>query len=277
MLLEPAREALVQVCASRLGQRVVGGVANQEMPEAECVVLGQRRESSAGRAPSERGASAVQGWPDRPARAPGPRRDGRPALRQRRVRGPRARRSEAGRGVQRAALGSSAAQRPLPRVSPAPSRASARRTADCLRPRRECARACRRTTRLSRASRSINSSVSLSVRGSRSTVVAFSLPPPHAGRSSSRSGRARQSTSSGASRAQSVTCSIRSRNVGSAHWRSSKRTTSGRRAGGRFEEPPHRKRNVVGDRVALAEERAIAAFGTGSPARSCFTTSTTGQ
>ena len=63
--------------------------------------------------------------------------------------------------------------------------------------------------------------------------MAFSLPPPHPGRASSSSGRAMHSTTIGASRERSLTCSIRSRNVGSAQWRSSNTTTSGRRPGQR--------------------------------------------
>src|SRR5919106_936061 len=64
--------------------------------------------------------------------------------------------------------------------------------------------------------------------GSSSTVVAFSFPPPHAGRASSSSGRDRQRRRMGASRLQSVRWSRRSRNVGSAQFRSSTTTTSGR-------------------------------------------------
>ncbi len=49
MLLEPVREALVQVGPGRLRQRVVRGVPDQEVPEAERIVLRQRR----GRRPHE--------------------------------------------------------------------------------------------------------------------------------------------------------------------------------------------------------------------------------
>ncbi len=41
-LLEPRREPLVQHCAARLRQRLVGGVANKEMPEAVRLVGGDR-------------------------------------------------------------------------------------------------------------------------------------------------------------------------------------------------------------------------------------------
>ena len=57
-----------------------------------------------------------------------------------------------------------------------------------------------------------------------SSVVAFSFPPPHPGRFSSSSGRARQSSRIGAPRERSARFSIRSRNVGSP---------SGRRRRGR--------------------------------------------
>ena len=75
----------------------------------------------------------------------------------------------------------------------------------------------------------ISSRVSSSPSGSSRIEVAFSLPPPQPGRASSSSGRAMHSSMIGASRDRSATCSTRSRNVGSAHWRSSNTTTSGRR------------------------------------------------
>jgi len=40
---EPVREALVQIRAGLLRQRVVGSVADEEMPEPECMVAGERR------------------------------------------------------------------------------------------------------------------------------------------------------------------------------------------------------------------------------------------
>ena len=77
---------------------------------------------------------------------------------------------------------------------------------------------------------SISVDVSSPSSGSSRSEVAFDFPPPQAGRSSSSSGRATQRTKIGAPRDQSTTCSIRSRNVGSAHWMSSQTTTSGRSA-----------------------------------------------
>ena len=68
---------------------------------------------------------------------------------------------------------------------------------------------------------------SLSDSGSRKMAVALCLPPPHAGRASSRSGRAIATSRIGASRDQSAMCSTRSSSVGSAQLRSSNTTTSG--------------------------------------------------
>ena len=64
--------------------------------------------------------------------------------------------------------------------------------------------------------------------GSSVRVLARSLPPPQPGRTSSSSGRAMQATRIGASRLRSVTWSTRSSRLGSAQWRSSSTTTSGR-------------------------------------------------
>ena len=54
--------------------------------------------------------------------------------------------------------------------------------------------------------------------GSSRIEVAFILPPPQPGRTSSSSGRAMHRSRTAASRVQSARCSIRSRNVGSAQW-----------------------------------------------------------
>ena len=58
-------------------------------------------------------------------------------------------------------------------------------------------------------------------------VVAFTIPPPHPGRVSSSSGRARHSSMIGASRDQSAICSMSSRNFDSPQWMSSNTRTSG--------------------------------------------------
>ena len=74
------------------------------------------------------------------------------------------------------------------------------------------ASAIRRSTSGSRDARPSNCSIRLaasaSVSGSRWIVVALSFPPPHIGRRSSSSARARHSRSIGASRDQSAMCSI---------------------------------------------------------------------
>ena len=152
-------------------------------------------------------------------------------------------------------LGQLVHQRPAPRPRGeaarrrSASRAAPRRTAGCPRRPRRCARPPRSAgsrgssrfvhqlagSRPGRAARA----------GSRS---AFSLPPPQPGRASSSSGRAMQSSTIGASRARSATCSTRSRKVGSAHWRSSSTTTSGRGAGQRLEQPAHRPEDLLARR-----------------------------
>ena len=54
MLLQPGREALVQLGSRRLRQRVVRGVADQQMAEAEAVVVPRTAPCRAGSAPCER-------------------------------------------------------------------------------------------------------------------------------------------------------------------------------------------------------------------------------
>ena len=112
-----------------------------------------------------------------------------------------------------------------------PSRATATisSTKSGLPPAASRMRSCSARRAGRRASAS-NSAVSSGASGSSSTLVAFSLPPPHAGRTSSSSGRAMQSSRIGASRLRSATCSTRSRKVGSPQCRSSKTTTTGRSA-----------------------------------------------
>ena len=75
-------------------------------------------------------------------------------------------------------------------------------------------------------SASISSSLSAGLRASSSIDVARTRPPPQSGRTSSSSGRARQSISSG-SRTQAVMFSISSSSGSSAQWMSSKTSTSG--------------------------------------------------
>ena len=112
------------------------------------------------------------------------------------------------------------------------------------------ASAIRRSTSGSRDARPSNCSISLaasaSVSGSRWIVVALSLPPPHIGRRSSSSARARHSRRIGASRDQSAMCSMRSRNVGSAQWMSSKTTTQRCVSSDLLEQPPDRPQGLLG-------------------------------
>ena len=82
--------------------------------------------------------------------------------------------------------------------------------------------------------------------GSSRSEVAFSLPPPQSGRTSSNSLRATQSMKIGASRERSATCSTRSTNSGSAHCRSSMTATWGRAGRTRLEEPSERDPRLGG-------------------------------
>ena len=87
------------------------------------------------------------------------------------------------------------------------------------------------------------------------TRVALGFGAVQVGRTSKRSGRAVHSTSIGTSCANDATYSMRSRNVGSAQWMSSKTTTSGPCARDRLEQPAHAPRDLLGrdGRVRLAE------------------------
>ena len=77
-------------------------------------------------------------------------------------------------------------------------------------------------------SRARSAAVCSSESGESASVVAFSLPPPQAGRRSRSSGRAVPTTSSGTSASQSTSSSTKSSSVSSAQWRSSNTSTSGR-------------------------------------------------
>ena len=121
VLLEPAREPLVQLGAGRLRQAVVGGVADQQVAEAERVV-GRSVRGGGGSAPCGRAREPQLDLGSRDARrrALAPPGGETPRPRPRRARAARAPRPRAGRAAPRAAPGSSAAPRPCPR-----SRASA--------------------------------------------------------------------------------------------------------------------------------------------------------
>ena len=114
-------EPLVQLGARRLRQRVVRGVADQQVAEAEGVVAGELARVGADELLADEREQPLRRPAAPRARAPRRRRGGRPCPRRRRARAPRARRARAGRGARRAAPGSSAARRPRRRPSPATS------------------------------------------------------------------------------------------------------------------------------------------------------------
>ena len=127
-------------------------------------------------------------------------------------------------------------------------------------------------------SSSASTSCSLSSRGSDSSsiAVARTRPPPQPGRRSSSSGRARQISSSGASRTQVARCSISSSSGSSAQWMSSKTSTSGCSSASRCahsraaqaiscalasdctaSSTPEREPEQVGDGLVLAERAQL--------------------
>ena len=212
--VEPVGEGLVELGSGLLGERVVGGVADQEVAEAECLLVGVGRLVGADQLlPDEREemggdvvalgrrrqllhGAAVEDLPfdgaaaDHVALARAePVEPGLQERLDRRRHHDLAVAAVLAHGI--ASISSmksgfpSAACRILARTS----------SVSCAPP----------------ASREINSSQSSPESASSRIVVALSLPPPQPGRSSSSSGRAMQSRRIGASRDQSATCSIRSR------------------------------------------------------------------
>ena len=271
-------EALVQLGARRLRERVVGGVADQQVPEAEGVVAGQRRRRSGGRAPCGRARAAATGRRDRPARAPRPRPGGRPAPRPRRARAPRARTPAAGRAAPRAAPGSSSGTvTSLGRLLDHrehlldEERVPLGGGADPLAERRDRApgrRAARRSARRSRRPRAARAA-----RRSRSAC-----PPPQPGRSSSSSGRARQSSEDRrvAGPVADVLDQVEERRLAPLDVveHDHERPLRGRR----LEQLAHRDRDLVRRRLPLAEQRGDRRVRRrASPPSSCFTAATTGQ
>ena len=111
-LLEPVGEALVQLRPGRLRERVVGGVADQQVAEAEAVLAARTAPCRDGSAPGGRARPGAASPASPPVRAPARRRGGRPRPRPRRARAPAARPRRAGRGGRRAAPAASAAPRP---------------------------------------------------------------------------------------------------------------------------------------------------------------------
>ena len=80
------REALVEVRAGRLRQRVVGRVADQQVPEAEAVLAWELRLVRPDQLPCGRAPPGAASPGSRRVRAPGRRRGGRSRLRSRRAR-----------------------------------------------------------------------------------------------------------------------------------------------------------------------------------------------
>ena len=220
--VEPVGEALVQLRAKLLRDPLVGGVADQHVPEAERVLdrlvradellAHERRElRAAGRRPVRRRARRVP-----PIRTRG----------RRRKRARAASRSSSGSASRRAARSAWIVERHPLGVAPLgdhcqhlfdeerislghlPDPRARLRSVEPAS-RRAAPRSARRTPPVRAAASVIDD-------------------PVHAGRASISSGRARQRSRSGASRVQSTRCSIRSSSVGSAQWMSS--TTSDERA-----------------------------------------------
>ena len=229
MLLEPDGEALVQLGAGRLGQRVVGGVADQQVAEAEGVLAREAAPCRAGRAPCARARSArattcsssgASAWT-------APRWNTRPST---------SRRSSTLRSAD------------VELVEPGGEQRLDRRRDDDVLARRladhrhhlldEQRIALRRLAdplaqALVEVGEALDQVVGLGsgASGSSRTFVAFTFPPaqPAAGRAGP--GRAMQSSRIGASRERSATCSTRSRKVSSPQWMSSNTQTSGRLGG----------------------------------------------
>ena len=225
MLFEPVGEALVQLGAGRLRQRVVGGVADQQVAEAERVVARELRRVGPDELLADERQPAAAAPAARLGRAPAtaPRWKTWPSTAPRSS--TRARPGRAGRAAPPAAPGSSAARRPRRRPTRARAPASPRRRAGCPRPPRGSARAARddaaelveqlARSRRRRAARAGPSSRSACRRPSRAAVEQLRAAPCRAAGSARRGER-------------SATCSTRSRNVSSPQWRSSKTQTSGR-------------------------------------------------
>ena len=243
--------------ASAFGQRVVGGVADQQVAEAEGVLAGKLGPVGPDQLLAhERGQARRRPEPRAGLERLRPRRGGRPGPRPSRARAPSR------------SCGSSWSRRA---ASSAWIVGGTRHLAVRLVDQRDHlldeervalgglddARA-QAASRGAPSSCSISCSVSADASGSSRTVVAFSLPPRPAGRRSSSSGRAMQSSRIGASRERSATCSTRSRNVGSAQWRSSKTHDERPLRGDRLEQLAERPGDLLarGAQLPLAEQGA---------------------
>ena len=215
VLRDPVRKPLVQLSPKLLRHGLVGDVADQHVPEAEAVLALGRCQIGADQALAD---ELAQGRA-RPTNAPGagqmsttaPRRncfadDGgaldHGALLDRR----------AGRGAPRSRPGPRAARGAVRRrPSPRPLPPAARGRAGFPRPRRRSERRVSGSRSSPPESPAIRASAAASESGSRATIEAFSRGALHAGRRSSRSGRARQRITSTACRAPSPRGSRRGR------------------------------------------------------------------
>ena len=224
--VEPAGEALVQLGARLLRQRVVGGVADQQVTEAERVVARRGSPAPGGSAPCARAPQAALRRCGRSAfgasSRTAPRWNTLPSTAPRSITA-RSSAREAARAARPAAPGSSAAT-----VDVAALRASA-----TISSRKSGLPSQASMIALARlgsspsprpSSRRAQSSAAKRLEQDRGGM---SLPPAQPGRPSRSSGRARQRSRSGVPRERSATWSSRSRSIGSAQCRSSKTATSG--------------------------------------------------
>ena len=222
--LEPVGEALVQVGTDRLGQGVVGGVADQLVPEAVGVLVRRAEAGPAGSAPCAPTRAAAR----RPAVSLGAARrwprGGRSFPRSSRARAPTARPVRAGRGGRRGAPGSSEARRRCHPGCPGRARASPRGTAGFPRRRRRSVRGALRGASPSAAdsSRALCRVERLEQDSRRVLLAAAPAGPPLEQFRPSRAEHEDRGV-----RDEAATCSTRSSSVFSAQCRSSSTQTTG--------------------------------------------------
>ena len=220
-----------------LRHRVVGGVADQDVAEAEAVLAGERARVRLDQPLADERLQAAGDLADLLRRRevgdgapPEDLADHRRPLQHRqlvlaepvearREHGlHRLRARAASRRPRAARAGRRARRGRRPRRA---SAASPRGRADCRRSRGRP-----RRRHPDRAARPGSRAACARARAAAARAGSSSRPRP--GRSSARSGRARQQTRIGASRLQPARYSTRSRNAGSAHWMSSSTSTTGR-------------------------------------------------
>ena len=264
-LCQPAGEALVQLRPRRLGESVVGGIADQEVAEAEAVLTRELRGVGA-----DQLAAHERGQPRRHLRL----------LRAERL---------DGAAVEDLALDRAALEHPpLAGVelveAGGEQRLQGRRHLDLVarltRHRQHLAdeqrvaagRSGDLRAQLLRHARPIRLSASWLLSGSSRTVTG------QEGRLSSSSGRAIHNSRSGAPLESSATCSTRSRNVSSPHWMSSNTTTSGACSSSSLRNAQAiSSADVPASDFPSSERIAAAAAGSDGNALSCLTISTTGE